>query len=289
MQSNSMQSNSMESIGSMLHIYVIGSGVSYDTGSITPSVTPDKIPNGVQVTLIDAAYDIALATGVVTNEILIDERRRIRDLAPISVVEDKPIPQDFLNNSSGMRIVAMPWWRWIRHPMVVRPPRDETVIFILCDNGDTRPSYEIMDILEESLIENRRYLWFDRSAGRRLDIVSYMNTITMGSEPDFYIEGTHDYIPEEYLKIGEDFLKYMGMIYHDGVSVMKVPGWIFNVQTPFIRGIIDRYNLKAIPYGGNSIAPSDQPPQFLIMNSQNYRIKLYDTVARVMGKIISDE
>jgi len=272
----------------MTHIVVINSGVHYSDGGIQDSITPDTIPVGVNVTFVDSSYDIVLSDKILTDKILKEERERISRWSQESVgsntlamIEGQPLPQQWSSQSINTRIVAMKYWRWIKHPYYT-PPEEEKIIYIVCGHRSVQDQYEVMDRIEESLIKNRRYIWIDRRSSGRLDLSQYILQDVSESQDDFYVgEGQ---IPPRYLHIGMLFVHHMHQIEHKLKQPMEVPGWVFNTQTPFIRGIIERHGLKAIGYGANLNPPKDQPPQTLMLTSNIYRKALVRKVAQVLKR-----
>ena len=67
--------------------------------------------------------------------------------------------------------------------------------------------------------------------------------------------------------------------YHEGEHIPKwdvgkpIISWTFNVETPFLRGVIYSTNLHIIPN------VDDQPPSFLILESSGFRRRLYEAVS----------
>jgi len=265
----------------MADIVVIGSGIMYGEGGILDSISPDIIPPGLNITFVDSGYDIIFFHQQdFTNDILRQERKRVTAWNPVVLLEGQPIPMFWESSPTRVRIVAMPYWRWIRQPAYKPPSSDQNIIYIVCENYQAQDTYEIMDRIESSLIANRQYIGVDRRNSDRLNIFQYTLSATLESRPDFYIgQGP---IPERYRKIAEEFFRHMHMIETGKGTPMTVPGWVFNTETPFIRGVIERHGLKAIGYGANLTPPDDHTPQFLMLNSEIYR----KTLTRIVGRML---
>jgi hypothetical protein len=167
--------------------------------------------------------------------------------------------------SRGAEMIARPWWIWTRQRAEPLAPK---AVFVYVDEV-AKSRDEVMEAVEEFTLTDRYYVGVARASG----IINLAEILTqLVVTPDYYRGGV---LPDRYALIAQRFVDWHVRAGTDRLQVAptgSTPSWIYNVETPFIRGMIDRYGLYA-PYGIN-----DMPPQLMMLESALYRRRLYNLV-----------
>lgn len=264
-----------------LHIVIIGAAAYVDTAGQTPQ--PEDVTAGCKVALdnditlrvhlIDPQYKRCCNPLAADNTNITDEYARITAFSP-DVVE----------------VVPQMYHRWTS----VVPP-DNPCIYITYEASQS--SYDIMGLIESPQIHNRWY----RAAGcsgprcNITDIVTEYVSITRGGKPlllttpyDVY---SGDYVTapmsavdlrdaKDQLFAGCSMVKeYIKAEFHKvetTVPTANLSSWVYNVETPILKGIILKYSLyPPVP---------DQTPASEMRESGDYRRR----VAVLMCQVLSN-
>jgi len=249
-------------------------------GEHTKSITPDKMIE--KVTLIDSHYGIAM--NVPSNKEYINDEKRL--------------------------ILANPDATWITKPYFLwKSLRDfsalDTIIYIV-RTKEEKSVYELMVLVDDFSTQKRGYVSYTRS--ERIDLQEIIDDYREDRKIVRQVSDIYDAKPmlkemadidkksyEEYIKIGIEFIHSclrLNIHLYDHKQVRELnpswdknnptPSWVFNVNTPFISGVIQRTNLAYIK------DYFDQSAADLMYESSGFRFRLFKSVLVRIVKILVD-